>query len=278
MKNHSVAVLVSLFTFLACKSQPNLGGVEAASTNNGNHSKAIQFDTATKTIHILVALCDNSYQGIVPVPAGIGNGQDPNTNLYWGCGYGIRTYFKNSKEWKLLRTQKLDSIRLERLVFKHATKNYYLLADAYNGKYIEQCTVDFLKSSSGQLKDTIHITDKVIGIGGNAKLLAYIGHDGLMDFQLEEKFENTDSLKRDVIILACYSKSFFSPHLEAANVNPLVWTTGLMCPEAYTVHDAITGYVNNEPTDSIRRRAALAYSMYQKCSEKAATNLLETGW
>src|SRR5688572_22804615 len=30
-----------------------------------------------QVIHIFVALCDNKYQGIVPVPAKIGNGQDP---------------------------------------------------------------------------------------------------------------------------------------------------------------------------------------------------------
>ncbi len=99
-----------------------------------------------------------------------------------------------------------------------------------------------------------------------------------MDFQLTEKFQNSDNSKRDVIILACYSKEFFSPHLKAANVNPLVWTTGLMCPEAYTVHDAITGYVNKESNEGVRKRAALAYSKYQKCSEKAARNLLVTGW
>ena len=53
-------------------------------------------DTTFKTIHVHVASCDNKYQGIVPVPSKIGNGQDPNNNLYWGCGYGIRTYFKKA--------------------------------------------------------------------------------------------------------------------------------------------------------------------------------------
>jgi hypothetical protein len=236
------------------------------------------FDTTFKVIHIFVALCDNKYQGIVPVPAKIGNGQDPNNNLYWGCGYGIRTYFKNSREWKLLKSQKIDSIRLERLVFKHATKKYYLVADAYNGKHIELCTKEFLSSSSGQLRDTLHINNTTIGIAGNSNLLAYIGHDGLMDFQLTDTFENTDKKKRDIIILACYSKRFFSPHLSKANVNPLVWTTGLMAPEAYTIHDAISGYVNSESNENIRSRAALAYSKFQKCSEKAARNLLVTGW
>lgn len=231
-----------------------------------------------KTIHVFVALCDNKYQGIIPVPAAIGNGQNPNTNLYWGCGYGIRTFFKKSREWKLLATLKVDSVILERLIFKHAAKNYYLIADAYNGQYIKQSTKDFLNSSCGNQKDTLLFDGKIIGIGGNASLLAYIGHDGLMDFQLSDTFLNTDNKKRDVIILACYSKHFFSPHLKVANVNPLLWTTHLMCPEAYTLHDALTGYVNGETNESIRERAAAAYSQYQKCSLKAAKGLLVTKW
>jgi len=104
------------------------------------------------------------------------------------------------------------------------------------------------------------------------------GHNGLMDFQLSETCSNTDSVKRDVIILACFSKSYFSQHLEAANVNPLLWTTHLMAPEAYTLHDALTGYVNGESNENIRGKAAAAYSKYQKCSLKAARNLLVTGW
>lgn len=52
------------------------------------------FAQSQQTIHVMVALCDNQYQGIVKVPKGIGNGQDPNSNLYWGCGYGIRTFLK----------------------------------------------------------------------------------------------------------------------------------------------------------------------------------------
>ena len=35
-----------------------------------------------KIIHVFVALCDNKYQGIVPVPKAIGNGQYPANNLY----------------------------------------------------------------------------------------------------------------------------------------------------------------------------------------------------
>jgi hypothetical protein len=242
-----------------------------------NNRPGIPFDDETKTLHIYVALCDNKYQGIVPVPAGIGNGQDPNTNLYWGCGYGIRSYFKKSKEWKLVKTIKADSLVLERLVFKHTTKNCYLVADAYDGQYIKQCTKDFLAGSAGLDKQTITVDGKTLGIAGNAEFLGYIGHDGLMDFTIDDAYINTDGKTRDVIILACFSKSYFSAHLKEANVNPLVWTTHLMCPEAYTIHDAITGYLAGEGNAAVRKRAVSAYAKYQKCGEKAAGNILVTG-
>ncbi len=281
MKIKLFTILVSLFTLASCNSN-----AKEKETKNIASTPQItevaddtpKYDTLTKTIHIFVALCDNKYQGIVPVPAGIGNGQDPNSNLYWGCGYGIRTYFKKSNEWKLLNTSKPGNNILERLVFKHTSKNYYLVADAYDGKYIRQCTKEFLNSSTGNRKETLEVDNTTIGISGNASLLAYIGHDGLMDFNIDDKFNNTDGKKRDVIILACYSKMYFEPHLQKANVNPLVWTSHLMCPEAYTVHDAITGYVNNETNEQIRTRAAKAYNKYQKCGEKAARNLLVTDW
>lgn len=272
----TLLLVISLFLF-SCKEENKL--ISAVETDNKPENTAVSFEGKSKTIHIFVALCDNKYQGIVPVPTKIGNGQDPDNNLYWGCAYGIRSYFKKSKGWKFLKSEKnINNIVLERVIFKHTSKDYYLVADAYDGKYIKECTIDFLKSSSGIIKDTLNINNETIGISGNSSLVSYIGHDGLMDFQLSESFKNTDDKKRDVIILACYSKRFFSPHLSNSNINPLVWSTNLMAPEAYVIHDAITGYINNEDNQQIRNRAAKAYSKFQKCSEKAAKNLLVTNW
>jgi len=236
--------------------------------------KSIAYEDTFKVIHVFVALCDNKYQGIVPVPAAIGNGQNPETNLYWGCENGVHTYFKKSKDWQLLKRQKGKSIVLERLIFRHRTRKFYLVADAWDGQAIEKTTEDFLFSCAGQLKDTVHYNKQVIGINGNAQLLAYIGHDGLMDFRLSNKFKNADGKTRDCIILACTSKKYFNSFITTAKANPLLWTTGLMCPEAYTLHDAITGYINNETQAKICKRAAGAYVRYQKCGIKAAENLL----
>lgn len=139
----------------------------------------------TKIIHVYVALCDNESQGIVPVPKKIGNGNDPENNLYWGCGYGVRTFFKNSAEWKLLSKRKAvsDTI-LERLVFKHITKDAYIVADGYRGNKIKVCTENFFKSASGNFTDTIQVNSKTLNLQ-NAQLICYVGHDGLMDFTID---------------------------------------------------------------------------------------------
>ena len=191
-------------------------------------------EAGLKTIHVFVALCDNKYQGIVPVPAKIGNGQDATTNLYWGAAFGIKTFFNKSSEWKLIeiKNNPAENI-LERILFKHKTKNIYLLADAYDGQYIKQTTIDFLLACSGKGITTIPKDGREIPFGGAADIIAYVGHDGLMDFSLSDEFEKQNDEDRKAIMLACISKKYFSSHLKNTGAEPLLWSTGLMAPEAY---------------------------------------------
>jgi hypothetical protein len=232
-----------------------------------------------KTIHVFVALCDNKYQGIVPVPAKIGNGQDAVTNLYWGAAFGVKTFFNKSNEWKLIEIKKNPAENiLERILFKHKTKNIYLLADAYDGQYIKQTTIDFLLACSGKGTTSISKERKEIPFGGAADIIAYVGHDGLMDFSLSNEFEKQDEENRKAIMLACVSKKYFSSHLKNTGAEPLLWSTGLMAPEAYILHDALNKWIDTGDAAQTRNAAAAAYSKYQGCSMNAAKNLLVTGW
>lgn len=232
-----------------------------------------------KSIHVFVALCDNKSQGIVPVPSKIGNGQDPNNNLYWGAAAGVKTFFKRSTEWTLIETIKKPSeIVLERAVFKHKKENVYLIADAYDGAAIKQCTADFFSAGAGKEKKVVNVGQQQIGTNGNAQLIAYVGHDGLMDFSLESYSLRQDTLKRDAIMLACISKSYFKKGVQLAGMNPVIWSTGLMSPEAYTLKAAIDGWIIGETNAQIRERAAAAYNQYQHCGMKGARNLLVSGY
>lgn len=273
MRQLILVLLVS--AFLHC-GNAGKDGQKSGSIKNLN---IVQGDTSLKSIHVFVALCDNKYQGIVPVNSKIGNGQDPDNNLYWGWAYGVKSYFKKSKNWIFLASRKSTAPLLERIVYKHKTEKQYLIADAYDGQYMKNCINDFLSSLSGQAKDTIIINNNtIVGTKGNAQLVAFVGHNGLMDFKLDSAYNNYDGKERKAIILACLSKKYFSYYLRKAGAYPLLWTSNLMGPEAYTLHDAITGYINNETDENIRERAATIYSTYTKCSQKAAKGLLVTGW
>lgn len=233
-----------------------------------------------RTVHVFVALCDNKYQGIVPVGKAIGNGQDPANNLYWGCDYGLKTFFKKeTSDWRLVQNQgKISDTILERLLFQHKRDSTYLLADAYNGKCIKQTTIDFLDATAGRKPCRVVYKNDTLYFGGSSNLTAYVGHDGLMDFSLPLHSPATDTGKRETIILACYSKHFFSPHIKNTGAIPLLWTSHLMAPEAYTLHDALTEWTKSKSKEQIRMAAARAYSKYQKCSLAAAKNLLVSGW
>lgn len=241
----------------------------------------VSFKPATpKTIHVYVALCDNVHQGIVPVPSKLGNGEDPFNNLYWGAMYGVKSFFKRKdSNWELVKTIKNPKTQvLEQVLFKHESENCYLLAEAYKGKEIKACITDFLVASSGKGATTVEWSGQELSFGSKASLLAYVGHDGLMEFDISTQLQPNDSEKRKAIMLACVSKSYFAPYLKKTGASPLLWTTGLMAPEAYTLEAAVDSWLSGKDDVTVRQSAAEAYNKYQKCGINGAKRLLVTGW
>jgi hypothetical protein len=107
---------------------------------------------------------------------------------------------------------------------------------------------------------------------GGSNLVAYVGHDGLMDARLPFLTQKKNEIHRDVILLACASKQYFAEPLRATGAYPVLWTTGLMAPEAYTLNSALDGWIAQESNEEIRQRAASACDKYQKCGLQGARN------
>jgi len=99
-----------------------------------------------------------------------------------------------------------------------------------------------------------------------------------MDFKLPLVPRKKNEIHRDAIILACASKQYFSEALRAAGAYPLLWTTNLMAPEAYTLKSALDGWIARETNEQIRERAAAAYDKFQKCGLRGARRLFASGW
>ncbi len=233
-------------------------------------------------MHVFVALADNAHQGIVPVAAVLGNGEDAERNLYWGSAYGVKTFFSRSPDWTRVRCgEKPKTEILERCIFTHRVANVVLIADAYRGSEIRKAIVDFLDAASGDPEILPQVTIQGTSrpeMRGAANLVAYIGHDGLMDFQLGPLPWKKQEFHPQAIVLACASKQYFGDVLRASGAFPLLWTTNLMAPEAYTLKSALDGWIAGESNEQIRDRAAGAYDKYQKCGLHAAHKLLVSGW
>ena len=235
-------------------------------------------ENPVKVIHVFVALCDNKYQGIVPVPASLGNGDDPEKNLYWGAAFGVKTFFERSRNWETVRAPKSPEKRiLRRVAFRHKRSGAILIADAYRGKEIRPAIEEFLGAVSGEDAEELRIAGNDLQVKGGADVLVYVGHNGLMDFEVERPRYNAEG-KRSAIVLACYSKQYFKKLLDRETVDPLVWTTHLMAPEAYILHDALEAYIAGKSNSRVRERAARAYSKYQRIGLGASRKLLVTGW
>lgn len=231
------------------------------------------------TIHVVVALCDNKYQGIVPVPAKIGNGQDPANNLYWGCGYGVKTFLKKQPDWQLVKLIKQPAAYIhERLIFKHRSSGVYLVADAYDGARMKEAITNFLRYAAGRDCTPIPVDNDTVPAGGDARLICFVGHNGLMDLTLPAYPVKADSRPRDVAVFACYSKSYFSEPIRKTGANPLIWTTHLMSPEAYTLDAMIDSWLQKEKSGLIQEKVARTYNQYQHCGLTGARRLFSTGW
>jgi hypothetical protein len=205
-------------------------------------------------VHVTVALCDNATQGIVPVPAAIGDGNDPRTNLYWGASYGLKSWLKR-EHWKIEPAKAPHAAILERIVAKKTIdgREVTLVADAWRGSRIREAITSFLEQASADGPD----------------LVAYIGHDGLMEFNVTPRVGKAAKPPRSVV-LACASRQYFGEHLRRARSEPILLTNGLMAPEAYTLTAALEAFVRK---GDVREAAARAYHKYQNCGLTAARRL-----
>ena len=240
--------------------------------------------------HVVVALCDNLHQGIVRVPKALGDGQNPRTNLYWGARYGLKTYLRRDGGWTTVaHTSSLPEGVLERLVLTRAiarpkagTAAAYIVADAWDGRRIRAAVDRFLRMAAGHHAETIRVQGATRALdlraGGTAHVVAYVGHNGLMDFAVPPQPPALATAPaRSAIVLACVSKRYFEPLLAKAGAHPLLLTTGFMAPEAYTLDAAIKSRFAGGTSEAVRAAAARAYHRYQKCGLRGATRLFSAG-
>jgi hypothetical protein len=236
-----------------------------------------------RVVHVFVALCDNEHQGIVPVGKVLGDGKDPEHNLYWGAGYGVKTFFTRSSEWSELKVTtppKAPVLRRAAFLSKNLAKPVVVVADAYDGERIDTALADFLSAAAGKRKLTVTTSTVTIEAGASADLVAWVGHDALMDFAVKSPptWKEGDQHPSGAIVLACMSQKYFTPPLRAAGTEALLTTTNYMAPEAYTLDAAIRSWGAGDTAAQVRVAAGKAYARYQKISDGSGIGLFANGY
>ncbi|WP_024299093.1 hypothetical protein [Methylomicrobium lacus] len=215
-------------------------------------------------VHVIVSLVDNASQGIVPVPAKIGNGDDPRTNLYWGALYGVKTFLSKADGWRKLGCeQEISDTILERCEFAWKDK-LTVTAEAYRGRRIDQAMLDFMQQAATPPNPA------------KREMVVFIGHDGLMDEQnqpIVNRFPKHAEHDKQAVVLACMSNMFFANHLRAAGSKPVVTTHSFMAPEAYVLEAVARGFANGASEEELRSSAGIAYAKYQHISAKAGKSV-----
>jgi hypothetical protein len=112
-----------------------------------------------------------------------------------------------------------------------------------------------------------------INLYGDADFVGYDGHNGLIDFSLDQTKLSCRKAGVDDMVLASLSKLYFRKRLLELGANPVLLTTGLMAPEAYTIEAVLSGWIHDLSGYEIRNLAAAAYHQYQHCGLKNAKKL-----
>lgn len=228
--------------------------------------------------HVTVALADSEHQGIGPVSGNLGDGMRPEVNLYWGALYGVEKFLPK-KGWRIVeRATMADPRILSRVIFERRVKRdrrtvrVVLIADAWAGPHIRDATIRYFEHAAGRDSEIVTVGDERVAAGGSAHVVAYIGHNGLMDFDIPEVAARGAGTTA-AIALACISKDDFLPILERVNAEPILLTKSLMAPEAYTLDAALVTWFAGGTSQDVYVAGSDAYCVYQKCSTRTARKM-----
>ena len=100
-------------------------------------------------------------------------------------GTALGRSFKSLLTGSALASADLERVSVRRCIFRHRREKVYVVADGYRGREIKQAVADFFAFAAGHAPEEVPISDlDFVSAAGASDLVAYVGHDGLMDFGL----------------------------------------------------------------------------------------------
>jgi hypothetical protein len=284
-----------------CLSAPALAGPseDEAAWLDGLTADVVADLTAGKplVVQVHVPLCDND---IIPCGnARLGDGDNPDTNLYWATSPGFGRWFTRKKSgWTQVAELGPDGDVLEVRAFRRtvtASKAWrtagapkmfdvYLVAYAWRGEAIDAALAAYAEDLYGGAERRIVLDDGTeLAAGGAARIVAYVGHNRLMDVDAYDWPAASDGAPaKGAVAIACHTAAYMDEAVPAAERVPLLMTRDFLFANAAPLEGAVLAFAAGGDYAAIRKAAAAGYATAQKKKPEkvqgAFTNPADRRW
>jgi hypothetical protein len=209
----------------------------------------------------------------------LGDGDSPDTNLYWITDEGFVGWFgRRGSGWKqvlksgpdgdLLEvrvwTRSIDAPRAWRKKGVPAKFPVYVVAFAWRGSAIDRGLAAYWNDLYGTGTRTIELADHTqLAAGGAAQIVSYVGHNRLYDVPEPDwaSLENKDAPVRGTIAIACNTGPFMAAHVPAATRVPLIFTNDFLMASAGAFEGAVVAFASGGDYRAIRIATAHGYAI-----------------
>ena len=287
-------VVIGIFGLL---SQPAYAGQEPLAVDS-------LYDTIAKdlangkplVVQVHVPLCESAI--IRCGNAKLGDGDNPDTNLYWSTSGGFKGWFKKSRGWKLVHIEKpAKGEVLEKRVWRRRFRptaawrkrdvdkkfDVYVVAYAWRGTSINKAIDAYVSQLSGLDSETLELDDKTtLAVGGGAHVISWVGHNGWMDIDFDWDARKQAKSPKGTIAVACMTADYLAEPLTDPKIVPLLMTTSLMFAGAHSFEGAVSAMAQAKTLRQIRSSAAANHAEGQHKPYKrvigAFTNPSDKRW
>ncbi|MEO6777467.1 MAG: hypothetical protein ABI467_31360 [Kofleriaceae bacterium] len=217
----------------------------------------------------------------------LGDGDNPDTNLYWSTTPGFGEWFaRRGGGWKRVLKQDAsetgDADILAVLVYRRtvtasaawvkrgAPHQFELdvVIHGWRGKAIDRALAAYADDVSGKGTRELVVTNQsahktTLEAGGAAQLVAFVGHNRLMDLDTFT-WPEPGKVPQGAIAIACDTAPYMKQQVSAATRVPLLMTSDLLFANAAPLEAAVLAFASGGGYAEIRKDAATAYAKIQQ--------------
>ncbi len=224
-----------------------------------------------------VPLCDNTI--IACGNPKLGDGDNPDTNLYWATTPGFGAWFaRKAGGWKHVLHQRGDATGNADIVAVDVyrrtvqtpaswkkrgvagTFEVDIVVHGWRGKAIDHALAAYAQDVSGGATRTLLLDDKTkLDAGGASQLVAWVGHNRLMDLE-PYVWPKAGAKVTGTIAIACHTAAYMEAEVSAATRVPLLMTRDLLFANAAPLEATVLAFAAGGSYAKMRSDASVAYA------------------